>query len=76
MATSLVGPQIVNFRSLARRTVGTARRRANPVGCARRIISRPDDHWENELIPAVDVCQGMKIADLNVDLFARLDVGY
>ena len=49
--------------------------RADAVGAARRVEPRADDHREDELVPAVGVGQRVEVADVDVDLLARLDVG-
>src|SRR2546421_10138686 len=75
MATSLVGPQILNLRALPTGAATLLRNRTDSLRRSRRIKSRPHDHREDKFIRPIVVAERVEVAQVDVDLFARLDVG-
>src|SRR5436190_13164925 len=74
MRGALLWFQIMDFRLLAGRTGSATRHRADSVGSSEWIKARSHDHGENEFVPAVHVRKRVKVCDVHIDLFARLNV--
>ena len=74
MAATLGGLEVLHLILLAGGTVSAAGHRANAVSASRRVKARSNHHGEHKFIPAIAVIECVEILDVDIDVFARLNI--
>ena len=75
MAAAFAGAEVLDFGGLSGSAAVVAGDGADAIGGAGGVVAWADDHGEDQFVPAVEIGEGVEVADLDVDLFAGFDVG-
>ncbi len=76
VTAAFVWCQILHFRFLSAGPMSSTSHRTDSVGHCWWIEARTNNHREDELVSTVVVPQRVEVANSDVDLLARFDIGH